>query len=455
MTAAARVFRASQLPAQPGVCGWAALLPPRSVAPALTEAITADVTIIGAGFAGLSAARELQRRDPTLRIAVLEAGIVGEGPAGRNSGFIIDLPHEVSAEDYGSDHGSGHGGDPLQRSRDRVLVQRRAVSFAKELAAEQGWGRETLDARGRHHLAMTAEGDRHIADYAAHLVRLGESHDLLGAADAAEITGSRVFTSGLYLPGAVIVQPAAYIRGLADSLAPPARLFERTPALSFERRGGGWLVRAPDGSVETPQVILANNGYAERFGFFRGRLLHVFTYASMTEEFDPARLGGWRSWAATPSSPMGTTLRRIEGARGDRLLVRSRYTFNPSLDVGPGTLRRAGALHDGKLAHRFPALAGIGMAYRWGGAMALTWNAVPAFGEVETGVLAACGCNGLGASNATASGIAAAETLLGAETDLTRVYRSFAAPRALPPRPLTLIGARATLALREWKAGME
>lgn len=95
------------------------------------------------------------------------------------------------------------------------------------------------------------------------------------------------------------------------------------------------------------------------------------------------------------------------------------------------------------------------MQYRWGGAMALTRNGVPAFGEVEPGILAACGCNGLGASNATASGFAAAETLAGVESELTRVYGGFASPQALPPQPLTLIGAKATLAFREWKAGVE
>ena len=152
---------------------------------------------------------------------------------------------------------------------------------------------------------------------------------------------------------------------------------------------------------------------------------------------------------------MGTTLRRIEGKDGDRLLVRSRYTYNPGLAVGEGTLRRAGAVHDAKFAHRFPGLAGLPMQYRWGGAMALTWNGVPAFGEVEPGILAAVGCNGLGASNATASGIAAAETLAGVETELTRLYRAFESPQALPPQPLTLIGAKATLAYREWKAGIE
>ncbi|HRO12136.1 FAD-binding oxidoreductase [Amaricoccus sp.] len=257
------------------------------------------------------------------------------------------------------------------------------------------------------------------------------------------------------MPGTVIVQPAAYVRALADSLTPPVRLFEKTPAVSFERKGTGWLVRTPKGSVGSPRIILANNGYAERFGFFRGRLLHVYTYASMTEPFAPFRLGGQRSWAATPASPMGTTLRRVEGRDGDRLLVRSRYTYNPALQVGEGTLRRAGAVHDRKFAHRFPSLAGTRMQYRWGGAMALTWNSVPAFGEVEPGILAAVACNGLGASNATAAGLAAAETLAGVESELTRIYRACPSPQALPPQPLTLIGARATLAFREWKAGVE
>ncbi len=444
---AARVFEASQLPESPGVCGWVALLPPRPGTPPLDAALTADVTVIGAGFAGLSAARRLAQLDPSLRVVVLEAGVVGNGPAGRNSGFIIDLPHEVSSEDY--------GGTALQKSRDHIALQRRAVTFATELAAVRGLDRDVLDPCGRYNLALSPDGDRHLAAYAAQLDRLGEAHTMRDAAAVAAVTGSQAFTSGIYMPGTVIVQPAAYVRAIADSLAPPVRLFENSPALSFERKGAGWLVRTPAGSVESPRVVLANNGYAERFGFFRGRLLHVYTYASMTEPFAPSRLGGERSWAATPASPMGTTLRRVRGEDGDRLLVRSRYTYNPGLDVGEGTLRRAGAVHDAKFAHRFPSLAGTAMQYCWGGAMALTRNGVPAFGEVEPGILAAVGCNGLGASNATASGLAAAETLAGVESDLTRIYRAFDHPQALPPQPLTLIGARATLAFREWKAGVE
>lgn len=222
MTAAA--FTAPRLPeAPPGLCGWVAL-PPRRAAPRapLEGAVTADVTVIGAGFPGLSAARRLHALDPSLRIVVPEAGVVGEGPAGRNSGFIIDLPHEVSWEDY--------CGDELRKSRDHITPQRRAVDFAKELAAEQGLRREILDPRGRYNLALTPEGDHHLDAYAAQLDRLGEAHERLDARAVTGVTGSTAFTSGIYMPGTVIIQPAAYVRALADSLRDPVRLHGRTLA---------------------------------------------------------------------------------------------------------------------------------------------------------------------------------------------------------------------------------
>jgi hypothetical protein len=64
------------------------------------------------------------------------------------------------------------------------------------------------------------------------------------------------------------------------------------------------------------------------------------------------------------------------------------------------------------------------------------------------GVFAVCGCDGL-------SGIAAAEKMLGYNSELTQIYRRFPAPKALPPRPFTTLGAKANLAFRQWKAGAE
>ncbi|TBC91672.1 FAD-binding oxidoreductase (plasmid) [Rhizobium leguminosarum] len=448
MTQAARdLFVASRLPKRAGVSGWVAMLAPRTPRPALTGPVIADVAIIGGGFAGLSAARRISRLDPAARVAVLEAGVVGEGPAGANSGFIIDLPHEVSTDDF--------SGESEARFRQSVLIQRSAIALATEMAAENGWGKEVFDPCGRYSVAISAEGDKHLDDYAQQLTNMGEDHRLLSAGEIDAVTGSPVYTSGLFMPGTIIVQPAAYIRGVADCLKEPVTLFERTPVLSFERLGTSWLVKTQQGSVQAAKIIMANNGHVESFGFFPGRLLHVFTYASLTEAFDPSRLGGERKWAATPALPMGTTVRRISTGAGDRILVRSRYSYNPSIAVSDAAIQRAGRLHDGKFSKRFPTLGGVGMQYRWAGAMALTRNHVPAFGEIERGVFAACGCNGLGASNSTASGIAAAELALGHDSELGRVYARLAAPTALPPQAFTTIGAKIHLAYREWSAGSE
>ncbi|AOI60655.1 NAD(P)/FAD-dependent oxidoreductase [Burkholderia diffusa] len=441
------MFVASKLPQHLGKSGWVEMLPPRTACAPLVGTVNADIAIIGGGFAGLSAARRLSQLDPTLKVVVLEASEVAEGATGRNSGFIIDLPHEVSSEDYG-----GSGSD--ERRHD-IQVHRMAIALARDLALEKGWGKNIFDPCGKYNVAMGPQGDKHVTSYAAQLDKVNEPYRLFNATEIAKVTGTKSFTSAIFTPGTVMIQPAAYIRGLADSLRDPVRLFENTPALSFERQGAAWRIKTPNGAVNAGKIILANNGHAQSFGFFPGVLLHVYTYASMTHAFDPSRLSGERSWAATPAFPMGTTVRRVRGDDGDRILIRSRYTYNPRLQVTEGAIARAGRVHDRKFDARFPMLKGLPMEYRWAGAMALTWNGVPAFGEIEPGIFAAIACNGVGATKATASGIAAAEAALGMDSWLVQVFRGFAAPKRLPPQPFLTIGATANLSVKEWSAGIE
>ena len=442
-----KAYVASAVPRQPGVSGWVALLAPRPPHPALGADVTADVAVIGAGFAGLAAARRLSQLDPALRIAVLEAGIVGEGPAGRNSGFIIDLPHEVSAESLGR--------DSTAHSLRDIFKNRSAIALAQGMAEEHGWGREVFDLCGRHSIAKGAAGDKHLIEYAGQLTGLGEAHALLDAKQTAELTGVTSFSSALFTPGTAMIQPADFVRRFADALRPPVRIYEQSPVHRFARRGDGWKVETAKGSVTAARVILAVNGHAQSFGLLKRRLMHVFTYASLTRAFDPTRLGGARNWAATPALPMGTTLRRISLPDGDRMLVRSRYTFNPTITVSSGALARAGQLHDRKLASRFPSLRDIGMEYRWAGAMALTWNSVPVVQEADQGLWIAAGCNGVGATNATANGIVAAERSLGGTSELGRIFSEQAAPALVPPEPFATIGGKLSLAFKEWRAGDE
>src|SRR5215468_825746 len=97
-------YHARRLPADLKGSGWYKILDEPGPARELEGPQTADWIIVGAGFAGLSAARRLARSRPGETIALIDAQWIGWGAAGRNSGFMIDLPHDLASESYGGIH---------------------------------------------------------------------------------------------------------------------------------------------------------------------------------------------------------------------------------------------------------------------------------------------------------------------------------------------------------------
>ena len=190
-------YTAKKLPRQTGAAGWNAILPPQAPLPVLETDLTADVTIIGGGFAGLTAARRLHQLDPSLQVAVLEAGPFAESSAGRNSGFMIDLPHDLSSDNY--------AGQGLDSDKVAIALNRQAITFAKGVAEDCALPQEMFDPAGKINAAATRTGDKHNRDFAAHLDRLGEPHTLYSQAEMQELTGSPHYTSGLFAPGTVMI----------------------------------------------------------------------------------------------------------------------------------------------------------------------------------------------------------------------------------------------------------
>ncbi|MEW2914685.1 FAD-binding oxidoreductase [Leisingera sp. JC11] len=443
-------YAAKRLPRQTGAAGWNAILPPQAALPVLESDLTADVTIIGGGFAGLSAARRLHQLDPSLKVALLEAGRFAESSAGRNSGFMIDLPHDLASDNYA---GSG-----LEADKAAIAFNRKAIDFAKGVAEDCALPQEMFDPAGKINAAATKAGDKHNRDFAAHLERLGEPHQLLSRQEMQERTGSPHYTSGLYAPGTVMIQPAAYIRALSAHLAGQVSVFENSPATGFEKQGNGWVVSTPKGRISTGSVILANNGHLESFGFYQRRLMHICLYASMTERLTPEqikRLGGEPRWSVTPADPMGTSVRRISGTYGDRILVRTCSSFHPAIETSDMRLRNAGWVHDRKFKERFPHLEDVRMEHRWAGMLCLSRNGSAAFGELDQGVYSACCQNGLGIARGTLQGMGIAELVLQGGSKIASHFLAQPMPPKLPPEPFASLGANTYLMWKEWRSGKE
>jgi len=442
-------MQVTRLPKNPGPAGWNCLLPKAEQAVPLEGSITADWLIVGAGFAGLAAAHRLAKQAPGDRIVVLDAVRVGEGPAGRNSGFMIDLPHDLTSADYAG----GLGADLAQTEDNRL-----GIAHACEMAAEFGLSDEAFALSGKINGAASARGAAHNETFARHLAAMGEPYERLDARQMLELTGTSFYQGGLFTPGTAIIQPAAFVRGVARGLqSNRVTIHEMSPVIELKREGN-WIVKTPNGQVTAPRVILATNGHLNNFGYLPGRLMHVFTYASMTRELtadEVANLGGEMIWGVTPADPMGTTVRRISGTGGDRIIIRNRFTYDPSMEVSDARIESVGRDHDRSFAARFPMLKHVGMEFRWGGSLCLSRNNVQVICELDENLYSACCQNGLGTAKGTLAGGLAADLAMGRSSSALDRALAAADPKKLPPEPITQLGANARLRWSEWRAGVE
>ena len=434
-----------------GQAGWNQLLPARQAQPALADDIDADYLIVGAGYAGLSAARRIMQLEKSAKIVVLEARQVGEGPAGRNSGFMIDLPHDVS---------SSHYAGQAKRDHNQIRMNRTAIEFARDMADSFQLPEEAYQPGGKINAAATRAGLRSNDSYARHLDTLGEPCRILDAAEMQSLTGTDYYWGGLWTPGTALIQPAMYIRGIADGLVNAGCcLFEQSAVTELNMQGDGWRVITAFGSVKAAKTILAVNGLVENFGFYRGRLMHFNLYASMTRELseqEVSSLGGESTWAFTPADPLGSTVRRINGSGGHRLLIRNRCTYEPNLRLPGDRLKSISIDHDRAFFSRFPMLNHVSMEYRWSGRLCLSRNNVGAIGEIGKNLFSACCQNGLGTTRGTIAGIVGAEMACGELTEsLVPEFIHGDLPTKLYPGPLMSPGVKSYLKFREWRAGRE
>ncbi|PBB89235.1 FAD-dependent oxidoreductase [Mesorhizobium sp. WSM3864] len=437
------VFQAVRTPADINMSGWYGLLPPPKAPQVLRGRHEADWLIIGAGFAGLAAARRLSQLVPGDRIVVVDAQRVGWGAAGRNSGFLIDLPHELGGENYGGSQ---------DHDRKRIRMNRAAIEFSAAGADEYGLERFFVRA-GKFHGAATEHGLDVLREFENHLTCLGESFERLDGPQLKAVTGTDFFVGGTFTPGTVMAQPAGFIRGLAEGLSSRVKIFENSPVTSLNT---GKLHRAKtaEGEITAPRLILTVNGHLESFGFYKKHLLHVFTYASMTRSLskgEQTALGGESNWGLIPADPMGSTIRRI----GDRIVVRNTFTYNPNMSTNEKQIDRIGAAHDRSFRARFPMLGDIPMEFRWGGHLCLSLNSAPAFGEVEDRVFVAGCCNGLGTVQGTLYGMLAADIAAGSDQPMVADALNEPAPSRLYPEPLMSIGAPLKLWAMQRRAGKE
>jgi glycine/D-amino acid oxidase-like deaminating enzyme len=435
----------ARFPAPDGVNGWWESLPPPAPAVSVSSERRYDWVVVGGGITGLCAARRLAELAPDASIALVEADRIGRTTAGRNSGFFVDLPHDISSESYSRS---------VEADKADVRFQRHGIDYVRSAVKQHGIDCDWRDD-GKFHASVNKKGHAALAHFAEGLARIDEAFEWLDAAAIAKVTGTDFFQGALFTPGCSTVQPAALMRGLAATLPQNVQVYELSAVKRIDDQGTAKVLTFANGKLVAKRVILCTNAYAATFGGHPNGLLPVYTFASMTRVMNPdqvRRLGGTRSWALIPADPMGSTVRRLDT---DRICVRNHFAFRPNLEVSQADLAKAKSLHQRSFDRRFPMLKDVELEYTWGGPLCLSANNGALFGRRDDGVFEAVGCNGLGLSRGSASGKLIAEYALGQSNDLVRQLLNQPHPRSLPVRPIADVAVSAAIWVKEFSAGAE
>ena len=199
-------MKVRRMPSDPGPAAWSLILSPGPKYPELEENMSADWVVIGGGFAGLAAARRLRELRPEDSIVILGARRIAEGPAGRNSVFMIDLPHNLSAKDYVGE---------IKSDVSRTQMNRHAINFAENTAKNYQFSQEAFIKSGKVNAAATAKGLQHNLDYVSHLNVINEKYEVLDQQQMRAICGSDYYLGDLYTAGTAIIQPALFVQEFA------------------------------------------------------------------------------------------------------------------------------------------------------------------------------------------------------------------------------------------------
>jgi glycine/D-amino acid oxidase-like deaminating enzyme len=407
--------------------------------PSLSGPTEADVAILGAGFTGLWTAYYLLRREPSLRVVLLESEIAGFGASGRN-GAWCNSGFSVSPAELVRRFGKEAAKDLLLEMRGAVDEIGR-VAEAEEIDAQYFRGGQLRIARGQAQVPGIRD-----AYEAARVLGIEEDLVLLDAEETAErvrITGAR---GALYNPHCATVHPARLARGLASAVERlGGEIFEKTTVTDYEAGANPRLV-TDVGGVRAGAVVLAGEAYLARLRKLRREVLPIYSLIVLTEPLSEAQWAqiGWEGRECVASNRYTVDYlsrtsdgRILFGGRGAPYHYGSRIKDDYDLHHPTHEMLRRTA------RGWFPALEGARFTHAWGGPLAMPRDWMPTMSyDPAQGVATARGYTGQGVATANLSGRTLADLILGRDTAVTRLPTVNHETRTWEPEPLRWLGAR-------------
>lgn len=396
---------------------------PVDLQPQLEGEVSADVIVVGAGFAGLSTALELAARGA--KVIVLERHFAGFGASGRNAGYLAGaqgLEYERIAKRVGR-----------EQAKKIVSFYDEGVAYVERKLDEYGIDCD-YNASGLIRAAVHPLQEARIRHSMRIGAELGFHSEFLDQSEMRARGIPPAFLFGSFNPRGGTLDPGKYVMGLRSAaLRAGVKIFENTALLSYVE-GKTVKVHTARGCASAPLLVLATNAYTPQLGLLGDKVLPLQVSAIETEPLSPAQLAvlNWPRREGVVTVHLTMESHRLT-ARNTLVLTtkRLRYVYGsrtPNVPNNVAYRELKQALHD-----RFPGLGDLGIRACWSGYISFAGDALPVVGETGShrNIYFAAGCCGHGVGTQSLMGHLIAERLSGTEHPLFSALRH-ETPSTLP-----------------------
>lgn len=406
--------------------------------PALTESITVDVAIVGAGLSGLWSAYYLKQAQPDWDVCVVEKEFAGFGASGRNGGWLSGEPAGKFRR-----YAKTHGPDAA------IALQKHMFSAIDEVinVTDQHGIDADIQKDGLIHVALNPAQLKRLNQHRVALLDEGwASEDMMMLSDTELASRINIegALGGFWTPHCARVHPAKLVTGLAEVVESlGVEIFESTTVQEIRPS----KVKTEHGSISARFIVSALEGYTESLVAEQRRLLPLNSSMVVTEVLPDSVWEeiGWsgaelvgdnaHSFAYSHRTQDG---RIALGGRGVPYNFRSRYD-----PCGKTAVDTIDDISD-KMVSMFPVLKGHRIVHGWSGVLGVPrdWSAAVQF-DPATGISKLGGYVGHGLTGTNLAARTLRDLILGEATDLIALPWVDRTARRWEPEPIRWMGASA------------
>ena len=357
---------------------------------------TSDLTIVGGGYTGCSAA--LEASNLGAKVTLLEANDIGFGGSGRNVGLVnagLWLPPKKVTDILGEKEGNFLISN-LSKAPELVfsLIEKNNIDCEAQ-------------KNGTLHCAHSNRGMDYLIKRKNQADKFNEPLILLDKTETDQRTGSSRFYGSLFDPRAGTIQPLSYCKGLAriaSSLG--AKIYINSKVRKIEKVKGVWQVHTEKNIVKSKFLLLAMNAYQDIESSETKPQFSTVYYSQFSTK-------------PLSSNKLNSILPQKEGC-WDTATIMSSLRKDQQGRLILGTMGNATGyskkLHlswaKKKLEYLYPFLTDVEFDHIWQGKIAMTRDHIPKIVKPGENALSCFGYSGRGIAPGTLFGSRMATALL-------------------------------------------